>query len=177
MLTPIAGFLFLTLKSWFYSCMQPANIAITLAKATPQRQRKPILQFSLVKNFSSFLPCEKTIWLISICAVYYISILFSNLVWRNLSAYINYKPTCIHTHFKNFGPSKSLPFSKYATKISSAWLLVWDTTIMSIKLKTGQVSTQIIHVGSWTNNTQLSIQVHHVVSLQDCCLEKKSRST
>ena len=40
--------------------MQPAaNIAITLAKATPQRQRKPILLFSLVKNFSSFLPCEK----------------------------------------------------------------------------------------------------------------------
>ena len=48
---------------------------------------------------------------------------------------------------------------------------------MSIKLKTGQVSTQIIHVGSLTNNTQLSIQVHYVVSLQDCCLEKKSRST
>ena len=135
MFTPIAGFLFLTLKSRFYSCMQPANIAITLAKATPQRQRKPILQFSLVKNFSSFLPCEKTIWLISICAVYYISILFSNLVWRNLSAYINYKPTCIHTHFKNFGASKTLPFSKYATKISIAWLLVWDTTIIWVEAK------------------------------------------
>ena len=39
--------------------MQPANIAITLAKATPQRQRKPTLLFSLVKNFGSFLPCEK----------------------------------------------------------------------------------------------------------------------
>ena len=50
-------------------------------------------------------------------------------------------------HFKNFGPSKTFPFPKYTTKISSPRLPVWDTTtIMYITLKTGQVSRHIIHV-------------------------------
>ena len=73
--TPKADFLFLTLKSWFFSCMQPANITHihfhSLWQApTPQTfkiKKKPILWFSLVKNFIydfwlvrySFLKCEK----------------------------------------------------------------------------------------------------------------------
>ena len=102
---------------------------------------------------------------------------FSNLA-RNKSQGVYYKPTCIHMHFKNFGPSKTSPFSKYTTKISSPRLPAWDTTtIMYITLKTGQVSRHIKHVGNWANNAQLSIQVHYVVSLQDCCLEENSHST
>ena len=52
---------------------------------------------------------------------------FLNLAWSR-SQYICYKPTCINTHFKNFGPGKTLPFSKYTTKIRCPQLLVWDTT-------------------------------------------------
>ena len=42
----MADFLFLTLKSWFHSCLQPANLANihfhSLQQApTPQRQKRP----------------------------------------------------------------------------------------------------------------------------------------
>ena len=84
---------------------------------------------------------------IRIFAVYYKSIFFSNLAWSKYQGVLYYKPTCIHMHLKNFGPSKTFPFPKYTTKISSPRLPVWDTTtIMYITLKTGQVSRHIIHV-------------------------------
>ena len=66
--TPTADFLFLTLKSWFSSCMQPAKIAdIHFGKPPHLKGKKPILLFSLVKNFISnlwlvrclFFTCEK----------------------------------------------------------------------------------------------------------------------
>ena len=51
-LTPMADFLFLTLKSRFYSCLAPANIAVTnFGKPPHHKGKKPMLLFSLVKNF------------------------------------------------------------------------------------------------------------------------------
>ena len=74
--TPTADFLFLTLKSWFYSCIHPANIAdvhfhslsFTLASPHTTKAKNPILLFLLLKNFiydlwlvrCSFLTCEET---------------------------------------------------------------------------------------------------------------------
>ena len=54
--TLTADFLFLTLKSWFYSSMQPANIADIHFHPLWQalhstKAKKPILFFSLVENF------------------------------------------------------------------------------------------------------------------------------
>ena len=40
------------------------------------------------------------------------------------------KLTFIHTHFKKFGPGKTLTVSKYTTKIGSLRLSVWDTAII-----------------------------------------------
>ena len=55
LITPTADFLFLTLKSWFYSCMQPANIAdihfYSLCQApTPQRQKTHTIVFTDQKS-------------------------------------------------------------------------------------------------------------------------------
>ena len=51
-LTPMADFLFLTLKSRFYSCLAPANIAVTnFGKPPHHKGKKPMLLFLLVKNF------------------------------------------------------------------------------------------------------------------------------
>ena len=142
--TPTADFLFLTLKSWFYSCIHPANIADlhfhSLWQApTPQRQKIPYYCFysskisSMTCDWSDahFSLVRKTIWPIRICAAHYKSIFFSNLAWSK-SQYVYYKRTCIHTHFKNFGLSKTLPFSKYKTKIRSPWLILWDTTTICV---------------------------------------------
>ena len=41
--------------------------------------------------------------------VYYKSIFFSNLAWSK-SQGVYYKPTCIHMHFKDVGPSKTYLF-------------------------------------------------------------------
>ena len=179
----------LTLKSWFYSWRQPANIADihfhSLWQApTPQGQKTHVIVFTGQKFHLQLVigqmlisrlwekPSNLSEFVQSITNQF-----FSNLAWSK-SQGVYYKPTCIHMHFKNFGPSKTFPFSKYTTKISSPRLPVWDTTtIMYITLKTGQVSRHIIHVGNWANNAQLSIQVHYVVSLQDCCLEENSHST
>ena len=95
--TTTDDFFFLTLKSWFYSCMPPANTAdihfhSLWEASTPQRQKRPILFFSLAKNFiqdlwlfrcsSCFSLVKKIIWPIRICAVYYKSYsFFSNLTW------------------------------------------------------------------------------------------------
>ena len=85
--TPTADFLFLTLKSWFYSCMHQANtVDIHFGKPPHHKAKKPILFFSLVKNFiydlwlfrcsSCFSLVRKTIQPIRICAVYYKSFFF-----------------------------------------------------------------------------------------------------
>ena len=112
--TTTDDFLFLTLKSWFYSCMPPANTADILfhslwEASTPQRQKKPILFFSLTKNFiqdlwlfrcsSCFSLVKKIIWPIRICAVYYKSYSFLQIyLGVNLCLYAMYdKPTYIHT--------------------------------------------------------------------------------
>ena len=120
--------------------MQPATIADfhfhSLWQATtPQRQKNPCycLYWSKISpptrdwSDAHFSLARKTIQPIRICAVYYKSIFFSNLAWSK-SQYVYYKPKCIHTHFKKFGPGKTLPFSKYTTKISSPRLPVWDTS-------------------------------------------------
>ena len=137
--TQTTDFLFLTLKSWFYSCRQPANIADihfhSLCQApTPQGQKTHVIVFTGQKfhlqlvigqmlishlweklsNLSEFLQSTTINF-------------FSNLAWSK-SQCVYYKPMCTDTHFKNFGPSKTLPFSKYTTKISSPRLPVWDTS-------------------------------------------------
>ena len=120
--------------------------------STPQRQNKPILFFSLAKNFiqdlwlfrcsSCFSLVKKTIWPIRICAVYYKSFSFFHIYHGlNLCLYTMYdKPTYIHTHYKKFGPGKPFTVSKYTTKISSPTTTsVGDHRHICIKLKTGQV--------------------------------------
>ena len=89
--TTTDDFLFLTLKSWFYSCMPPANTAdihfhSLWEASTPQRQKKPILFFFTGKTFHPglvivqmlimFFTCKKIIWPIRICAVHYKSYSF-----------------------------------------------------------------------------------------------------
>ena len=56
--TPTAYYLFLTWKSWFYSCTHPPcrycwhSLSFTLASPTPLRQTKNINIFSMVKSFT-----------------------------------------------------------------------------------------------------------------------------
>ena len=79
---------------------------------------------------------------------------FSDLAWSK-SQYVYYKPTCIHTHFKNFGPCKTLPFSKYTTKGTLMANGVGYHNHICIKLKTGQVNRQFIHVGNWAKKSSI----------------------
>ena len=159
--------MFLTLKSWFYSCTHRVNIADvhfhSLWQApTPQRQENPYYCFywskisSMTCDWSDahFSFVRKTIWPIRICAVHYKSIFFSDLAWSK-SVYVYYKPTCIHTHFKNFGPCKTLPFSKYTTKGTLMAYGVGYHNHICIKLKTGQFNKQFIHVGNWAKKSSI----------------------
>ena len=132
------------------------KIVISLREVKSQGSKNPCYCFYWSKISPStcdwsdahFSLVKKNLQPIRICAVYYKSIFFSNLAWSK-SQGVYYKPTYIHMHFKNFGPGKTFPFSKYTTKISSPRLPVWDTTtIMYITLKTGQVSRHIIYVGN-----------------------------
>ena len=100
----MADFLFLTLKSWFYSCTHPTNIAdvnfhsLLALAPTPQKQKKPILLFSLVKNFISdlwfirclFLTYEKLSNL-SEFVQFITNNFFSNLAC-SISQYVHDKP-------------------------------------------------------------------------------------
>ena len=79
---------------------------------------------------------------------------FSDLAWSK-SQYVYYRPTCIHTHFKNFGPCKTLPFSKYTTKGTLMANGVGYHNHICIKLKTGQVNRQFIHVGNWAKKSSI----------------------
>ena len=79
---------------------------------------------------------------------------FSDLAWSK-SQYVYYRPTCIHTHFKNFGPCKTLPFSKYTTKGTLMANGVGYHNHICIKLKTGQFNKQFIHVGNWAKKSSI----------------------
>ena len=90
--------LVLTLKSWFYCCMQPTNIADIYfhslwqnplhkgnkGKKTPYYcfHRSKISSMTCDWSDAHFSLVRKTIWPIRICAVFYKSIFFSNLAWR-----------------------------------------------------------------------------------------------
>ena len=127
--------LFSTLKSWFYSYMQPANIAnihfhsLWQAPAT-QRQKNPYYcfhwtkyssvacnwpdaHFSLAKNHPTYQ---------NLCSLLQIIFLFSNLTW-SIPQYVYDKST--YTHI-----SKSLVLFLNIKKVSSPWLPVSDTTII-----------------------------------------------
>ena len=83
-ITPMADFLFLALKWWFYSCMQPANIAennftfFHFGKPTHHKGKKPWYCFYWSKMSSTtcdwsdahFSLVRKTIQPIRICAIY-----------------------------------------------------------------------------------------------------------
>ena len=143
--------------------MQPVLtfIFIHFGKTHSTKAKKPKLLFSLVKNSvydlwlvrCSFFTCEENhLTYLNLCSFLQINFLFKFSLEKNLSTFLSifpwrvtyYKPTCTHTHFKNVGPSKTLPTA------------VGYHNRMSIKLKTSQVSRQVIHVGNWTNNAQLS---------------------
>ena len=63
--------------------------------------------FSFVKNHLTYQ---------NLCSLSQI-IFFLNLVW-SVYQYVYDEPTYIHTHFKKFGPGRTLTVSKYTTKIS-----------------------------------------------------------
>ena len=114
--TPMTDFVFLTLKSWFYSWMQPTNIADihfhSLWQApTTTKAKKIILLFTLVKCFRfQLVICQMLIshlWKLSNQSefVQFITnqFFFSNLAWSK-SQYVYDKPAYILKHLKKFGP-------------------------------------------------------------------------
>ena len=52
------------------------------------------------------------------------------MISQHIFIYVYDEQTYLPTHFKKFGPSKTLTAFKYATKISGPLLPVWDTTIL-----------------------------------------------
>ena len=112
--------LFSNSKSWFYSCQEPVNHADIHSHSlwqapTTQRQKKPILLFSVVKNFIfnlwlvrwPFLNCEKNHPTYKdLCILLQILFRFVNLAWSK-SQYVYDKQTYLDTHFKRFGPGKT----------------------------------------------------------------------
>ena len=140
------------------------SLSFTLASPHTTKAKKPILLFLLVKNFiydlwlvrCSFLICEENhLTYQNLCSSLQINFFFSDLAWSK-SQYIYYRPTCIHTHFKNFGPCKTLPFSKYTTKGTLMANGVGYHNHICIKLKTGQVNRQFIHVGNWAKKSSIT---------------------
>ena len=142
--------------------MQPVLtfIFIHFGKTHSTKAKKPILFFSLVKHFvydlwlvrCSFFTCEKNhLTYPNLCSFLQINFLFKFSLEKISVRFCPFShggshiiSPHVHTHFKNFGPSKTLPTA------------VGYHNRMSIKLKTSQVSRQVIHVGNWTNNAQLS---------------------
>ena len=134
----MADFLFLTLKSWFYSCTHPTNIAdvnfhsLLALAPTPQKQKNPYYCFHWSKISSpTYDSSDAYFSLMKNCPTYQnlcslLQIIFFQ-IWHvvYLSMYMTSHHRC--SYFKNSGPGKTLKTTSEGYNHEC------------IKLKTGEV--------------------------------------